>query len=208
MNTGELEVQGASVGLVQVILVIKSVAADLFSHGELLEDSSRALLNLAGWLKEDSKVFESVYPEMKSGISDLATLTQILHLESVTPGFRESLAKTIPVSLASTDLDLVLGRLLRLAVIQQPGLSKAWNELGDLGQRVVEHAGQNQNKTQLTDKERRAVSTILHQRGERERAAVCGVVSQICLKDSHMAGHEYEKWDFNEEGAAGDPDAA
>ena len=47
---------------------------------DLLEESSRALLNLAQCLREDSRLLESVYPEMKSNKSDLATLTQILHL--------------------------------------------------------------------------------------------------------------------------------
>ena len=31
---------------------------------------------------------------------------------------------------------------------------------------------------------------------EQERKAVGSVLSQISLKDSHLAGHEYEKWDF------------
>ena len=88
-------------------------------------ESSRALLNLTGWLKDDSELFESVYPEMKSSKSDMVTVTQILHLESVTPGSRDSLQKPIPISTTSTETDLVLGRLLRLAVIQDPGLAKA-----------------------------------------------------------------------------------
>ena len=35
-------------------------------------ESSKALLNLTHWLKEDTKLFESVYPEMESSRSDLA----------------------------------------------------------------------------------------------------------------------------------------
>ena len=85
---------------------------------DLLEQSSRALLNLAEWLREDTNLLESVYPEMKSSKSDHATLTAILHMESVTVGSRESLQKTIPVSRTSTETDLLLGRLLRLAIIQ------------------------------------------------------------------------------------------
>ena len=98
---------------------------------ELLSESSRALLNLVDWLKEDSNLFESVYPEMKSTKSDLATLNQVLCLESVTPGSRESFLKPIPVTSTSSETDLVLGRLLRLAVIQEPRLAKAWHELAD-----------------------------------------------------------------------------
>ena len=48
----------------------------------LLQESSRALLNLASWLCEEKGLFESVYPEMKGPSSDLATLTQVL---AVTP---------------------------------------------------------------------------------------------------------------------------
>jgi len=167
---------------------------------DLLEESSRALLNLAQWLKEDPRLLESVYPEMKSNKSDLATLTQILHLETVTGGTRDSLQKPIPVSTTSSDTDLVLGRLLRLAVIQDPGLAKAWNELADwsyqMGQAVIDQAGQQDNQTELTEEEKRAVDTILHMLGDKQRRLVMGVVSQISLKDSHLAGHEYEKWDF------------
>ena len=85
---------------------------------DLLEQSSRALLNMTEWLREDNNLLENVYPEMKSSKSDHATLTAILHMESVTPGSRESLQKTIPVSTTSTETDLLLGRLLRLAIIQ------------------------------------------------------------------------------------------
>ena len=124
---------------------------------ELLDESSRALLNLSDWLRDDSGLLESVYPEMKSSKSDLATLTQILHMESVTPGSRDSLQKPIPVSSTSTDTDLVLGRLLRLAVIQDPGLAKAWNELADwsygMGGRVLDQAGHRENRTDLTEDE-------------------------------------------------------
>ena len=65
-----------------------------------------------------------------------------------------------------------------------------------MGQRVIDQAGQQDNQTDLTEEERRAVDTILHMLGEKQRRLVVGVVSQISLKDSHLAGHEYEKWDF------------
>ena len=32
--------------------------------------------------------------------------------------------------------------------------------------------------------------------GEQHRKMIQSVVQQISLKDSHLAGHEYEKWDF------------
>ena len=122
-----------------------------------MDESSRALLNLSYWLRDDSGLLESVYPEMKSSKSDLATLTQILHMESITPGSRDSLQKPIPVSNTSTETDLVLGRLLRLAVIQEPGLAKAWNELADwsygMGGRVLDQAGHRDNRTELTEDE-------------------------------------------------------
>ena len=79
----------------------------------LLQESSRALLNLASWLCEEKGLLESVYPEMKGPSSDLATLTQFLALEAVTPGSRDTLAKPLPLSASGSDLDLVVGRLLR-----------------------------------------------------------------------------------------------
>ena len=184
-----------------LILSVGQFQANQYSKQvELLAESSRSLLNLANWLKEDSSLFESVYPEMKSSKSDLATLTQILHLESVTPGSRDSLQKPIPVTASSSDTDLVLGRLLRLAVIQDPGLAKAWNELADwsyvMGGRVLEQAARRDNRTELTEDELRALDSVLPMFGDHHKMVIQNVISQISLKDSHLAGHEYEKWDF------------
>ena len=89
-------------------------------------ESSRALLNLTTWLKEDNSLLERVYPEMTSSTSDLATLTQVLHMESSSPGSRDSLQKPIPISNTSTETDLILGKLLRLAVIQVRILASDW----------------------------------------------------------------------------------
>ena len=166
----------------------------------LLAQSSRALLNLATWLREEKGLLESVYPEMKSSSSDMATLAQVLGLESVTAGTRESLVQPLPLTTAatSTDLDLVTGRLLRLAVVQEPGLGKAWGRLADwsysLGQRSVED--RRESRVELTAEEVRAVDGVLLGIGERERRAVQQVVAGITLKDSHLAGHQYERWDF------------
>ena len=177
----------------------------------LLQESSRALLNLANWLCEEKGLFESVYPEMKGPSSDLATLTQVLALEAVTPGSRDTLAKPLPLSATGSDQDLVVGRLLRLAVLQEPTLGKAWSRLADwsysLGQKQME-TGRG-GKTELTVEEVRAVDRILLGMGERERRAVQAVVASTSLKDSHLAGHEYERWDFMrrellETGALGD----
>ena len=66
-------------------------------------------------------MYQASYPEMMSNTSDLATLTQVLHMEAHTQGTRDSVQKHIPVSSSATDNDLVLGRLLRLAVIQVRG---------------------------------------------------------------------------------------
>ena len=64
-------------------------------------------------------------------------------------------------------------------------------------------------KTELTVEEVRAVDRILLGMGERERRSVQAVVASTSLKDSHLAGHEYERWDFMrrellETGALGD----
>ena len=131
-----------------------------------MKESSRALLNMTIWLKEDTSLFESVYPEMKSSQSDLATLTQVLQLESMTQGNRDSLQKPIPVTSSSSETDLVLGRLLRLAVIQEPSLAKLWNELADwsyqMGGRVLELASHNDNRTELTEDEVTLFSDLIN----------------------------------------------
>ena len=50
----------------------------------------------------------------------------------------------------ATEDDLVIGRLLRLSVLQDPRLAKAWKRLGDwayeIGQKVVEDATKNNHK--------------------------------------------------------------
>ena len=53
------------------------------------------------------RLLEAVYPEVASSQSDLATLAQILSLESVTPGSRDSLQKAVPVSTSASEADLV-----------------------------------------------------------------------------------------------------
>ena len=65
-----------------------------------------------------------------------------------------------------------------------------------MGQRVLEEAAHNNNRSDLTEEEMAAVASVLQMLGEQERKVVEGVISQISLKDSHLAGHEYEKWDF------------
>ena len=91
-----------------LVLGVGQVQAQQFTkQAELLQQSSRALLNLAGWVREDARLLEAVYPEVASSQSDLATLAQILSLESVTPGSRDSLQKAVPVSTSASEADLV-----------------------------------------------------------------------------------------------------
>ena len=52
-----------------------------------------------------------------------------------------------------------------------------------MGQRVIDLAGQQDNQTELTEEERRAIDTILHMVGEKQRRLVMGIVNQISLKD-------------------------
>ena len=75
---------------------------------------------------------KSVYTKINIACT-LSTLLQVCfllahhHLESVTPGSRDSPQTPIPVTASRSDTDLVLGWLLML----DPGLAKAWNELAD-----------------------------------------------------------------------------
>ena len=78
-------------------------------------------------------------------------------------------------------------------------MKKVWNELADwafqMGQRQLEVAVN--NRVELTESEVKGVKQVLAAGvSDRDREVVRGVISQISLKDSHLAGYEYEKWDF------------
>ena len=169
--------------------------------GQLLGESSRAIINLTSALQQDGQLFDRVYPDPRSIQMDAATIVQVLQVESIIPPNRETLQKTIPISQVATENDLVIGRLLRLAVVQDPSLPKGWNRLADwayaMGQRVVENAAKTNNKVQLTDEEIGTLKSLLPSTvSEPSFKKIVNVISQVKLKDSHLAGSEYEKWDF------------
>ncbi|XP_023332658.1 serine/threonine-protein kinase SMG1 [Eurytemora carolleeae] len=170
------------------------------SMGQLLQESSRALLNLTSALQADSTLFEKVYPDPKSVKLDAATITQVLQMESIIPPNRETLQKTIPLAEVASENDLVIGRLLRLSVLQDPSLSKGWNKLADwayqMGQQVVENAAKSNNKVPLTPEELETLDKLIPNIAESSKKKIINIISQVKLKDSHLAGYEYEKWDF------------
>ena len=75
------------------------------------------------------------------------------------------------------------GRLLRLAVTQEPELAKAWAGLADwayqLGQRVMEQAGEREGRTQLSQEERAAVLAVLGTGENPVSRAVLSTVAQV-----------------------------
>jgi hypothetical protein len=73
---------------------------------------------------QDTKFFERVYPDAKSVHPDAATIIQVLHVESIIQPSRDTFQTQLPTSQAATETDMVMGRLLRLAILQDPGQAK------------------------------------------------------------------------------------
>lgn len=95
---------------------------------ELSEVSSRALRNLACWVRADEALLQQVAGD---------SFQSILELERDSAGAVEFLPGA-----AADDAGMVVGRLLRLAVIQSPHLAKLWKSLADwaleTGERVLQ----------------------------------------------------------------------
>ena len=138
------------------------------SMTELLEISSRSLNTMAKWLKAEPILFEQVYPEMISAFSDRSTVTHVLQLEenSPAPTVQDFL---IPDGILfrhinnSADTDLVIGRLIRLAVVQAPHVAKIWNNLANWSLEVGEKnlSTCENNTIELTVEERQGISSLL-----------------------------------------------
>ena len=116
------------------------------SMTELLEISSRSLNTMARWFKAEPMLLEKVYPDMISSISDRSTVADVLELEqnSPAPSLQDFLIMPDMVMSGGygngmADTDMVIGRLLRLSVVQSPQIAKMWNNLAnwslELGER-------------------------------------------------------------------------
>ncbi len=128
--------------------IVSSVGAALYlqqqheptsTNPELLSISSRSLLSLSRWLREDLALLDKVYPEAvtSSGSGGGATVAHVLQLEQNLTGVLDFL----PLVDSATDSEIVVGRLLRLAVVQSPDLAKLWHSFGEwalsLGEKVL-----------------------------------------------------------------------
>jgi hypothetical protein len=80
--------------------------------------------NLSSLLIQDGKFLDRVYPDAKSMHPDAATVLQVLHVESIIQPSRDTLQSPIPTSEAAAEADMVVGRLLRLAILQDPSQAK------------------------------------------------------------------------------------
>ena len=138
------------------------------SMREMLQISSRSLNTMARWLKAEPMLLEKVYPDMISSVSDRATVSHVLELEqsSPAPDLQDFLLMPHSVVVGGNceaDADMVIGRLLRLAVIQAPQLAKMWNNLAnwsmELGERLLTNC--ENNLVVLTVEEQRNIFTLL-----------------------------------------------
>ena len=179
------------------------------SMTELLEISSRSLNSMSKWFKAEPMLLEKVYPEMISPVSDRSTVSHILQLEQNSPAPSIQNFLLIPDSKIAdkygtsiNDNDMVIGRLLRLAVIQAPNLAKIWNNLAnwslDLGERTL--AANEGNIIELNAEEKENIRVFLsaynqvvdnsdlYEMGnisfERQQEQVINLFSQIKLKQS------------------------
>ena len=139
------------------------------SMGELLEISSRSLNTMAKWFKAEPMLLEKVYPDMISSVSDGSTVAHVLQLEQNSP------APTIQDFLMlpdetfrgygsnANDADMIIGRFLRLSVVQSPQIAKIWNNLAnwslELGEKNL--AACEGNIVELNTEERGSIFTLL-----------------------------------------------
>lgn len=178
------------------------------SMTELLEISSRALNTMAKWFRLEPMLLEKVYPDMISSISDRSTVAHVLQLEQSLPApsiqdFLPMPDTTISEGQGSsvTDTDMVIGRLIRLAVVQAPQIAKIWNTLAnwslELGERNLATCGGNIVELNVDEKESifSVLSTFNQSSGNYEKTLsyenqqiqyneIISLISQIKLKHS------------------------
>ena len=177
------------------------------SMTELLEISSRSLNTMAKWLKNEPLLFEQVYPDMISAFSDRSTVAHVLQLEQSSPAptiqdFLSNSNAIIPGQNNSTvETDLIIGRLIRLAVVQAPHVAKIWNNLANWSLEAGEKnlSSCNSNTIELTFEEKEEISSMIHLRAQDQNLGienvhlpyqnseineVLGLISQIKSKQS------------------------
>lgn len=97
--------------------------ADSF-HSLYFEVCSRSLHTMAKWFRDDPSLIEQVYPDTANKI----TLDHVLAVEQQAIMHHLDF---LPMVESASDNDMVVGRLLRLSVIQSPQLAKLWNSFAD-----------------------------------------------------------------------------
>jgi hypothetical protein len=142
--------------------IASSIAAMAFhdpSNSDLLEISSRGLHNMANWFRNNPRLLEDVYPD---AVTSTPTISNVLEFEQT---MMSNELDFLPSSEFATDVDMVIGRLLRLSILQSPQVAKLWNSLAEwamgLGEQRLAQCEMN-NVLALTEEERQSVFKMLH----------------------------------------------
>ncbi len=164
------------------------------SHSELLDLSSRSLLNLSSWLGRDPTLLEKIYPETAATDG----LSNVLQLEQNTLGSLDFL----PMAESASELELVVGRLLRLSVLQSPLLEKCWHAFAEwslqLGEKIL--AGyEKSGGIELTAQEKSEAVNILADLSREQVDEVLTVLRRCRLGDSVSAKIDASREEFMRE---------
>lgn len=180
---------------VRVLSGIATRIGDMFFHdtanAELMDISSRALHNMAQWFLNDPSLLDKVFPDMPLNTLDGITLIHVLNLEQRAAGALDFL----PMVEEAGDSDMVIGRLLRLAVVQSPQLGKIWYTFAEwalaLGEKVL-----GSSHIAILEEERQAVIEALPDATKTELDEIFRLLQQFKLGHTEKAGVETDCEEF------------
>eukprot|EP00094_Tigriopus_californicus_P005418 TCALIF_05224-PA protein Name:"Similar to Smg1 Serine/threonine-protein kinase SMG1 (Mus musculus)" AED:0.14 eAED:0.15 QI:0/0.66/0.5/1/0/0/4/861/3250 len=180
---------------VRVLSGIATRIGDMFFHDtantELMDISSRALHNMAQWFLNDPTLLDKVFPDMPLNTLDGITLIHVLNLEQRAAGALDFL----PMVEEAGDSDMVIGRLLRLAVVQSPQLGKIWYTFAEwalaLGEKVL-----GSSHISILEEERQAVIEALPDATKTELDEIFRLLQQFKLGHTEKAGVETDCEEF------------
>ncbi len=189
---------GAACGIINSIggaLYQQQLQQGTQASSELSSLSSRSLLRLSRWLREDSALLDRVYPEADaSDFGGGSTVAHVLQLEQSLAGVLDFL----PLMETATDSEMVVGRLLRLAVVQSPDMAKLWHSFAEwslgLGEKVLEGYDKSGGGINLTEEEEAEVAELVPDESQREE--VLHLLRRVNLDSVGNARVESSRFEF------------
>ena len=181
---------------VKVLCGIANIGMLSGDHVDLWKVSSRSFCTLAKWLRRDAALLDSIYPDVVSSTPDAISLSQILAYQPVSTEVEEH---SLLVPEAATDSDMVIGRLLKMAVAYAPEMAKAWHAFAnwslELGEKVF--ASSVQGQLPLTASEEAMVREVTLTSGltEAQVQDLVTTLTHIHLKQS-KGEIEFDKAEF------------